>query len=197
VPKHYTLPELLNLLKQGIEVWRTIPGWKSYYKVSTLGRVKSLARLVTERSGTVRPLKERIMRTSGGGPNGRPMVILCKNTKNRRRAYVHHLVLETFVGPKPDGMEACHFPIQDVGCNRLDNLRWDTHLNNVREQRSWGGGSPGEKNGRAKLTEDEVRKIRRLYATGKYRQVDLGNKFGITQDSVSGIILRKTWAHVE
>ncbi|CAN5951037.1 unnamed protein product [Sphagnum jensenii] len=47
---------------------------------------------------------------------------------------VHSLVLETFVGPRPEGMEACHFPDSDPSNNKLQNLRWDTHSENVRDR---------------------------------------------------------------
>lgn len=46
-----------------------------------------------------------------------------------RSRYVHHLVLEAFVGPRPDGTEACHW--NDVpDDNRLVNLRWATKSEN-------------------------------------------------------------------
>ncbi|MGC5078489.1 HNH endonuclease signature motif containing protein [Agrococcus sp. DT81.2] len=38
---------------------------------------------------------------------------------------VHHLVLEAFVGPRPDGMFGCHWN-DDPYDNRLENLRWAT-----------------------------------------------------------------------
>jgi hypothetical protein len=42
------------------------------------------------------------------------------------------MVLEAFVGPSPEGMEACHR--DDVPANNhLSNLRWDTHRANLRE----------------------------------------------------------------
>lgn len=42
------------------------------------------------------------------------------------------LLLLTFVGPCPPGMECCH--TNDVSTDdRLDNLRWDTHANNMRD----------------------------------------------------------------
>lgn len=47
---------------------------------------------------------------------------------------VHQLILETFVGPKPDGMEGCHYPDSDKSNNRLDNLRWDTHGENAKDK---------------------------------------------------------------
>lgn len=56
--------------------------------------------------------------------------------------------------------------------------------------------SAGVKNGRAKLDDDAVREIRRLYATGEYPQTKLAGMFGIHQTGISEIIRRKKWAHV-
>lgn len=48
----------------------------------------------------------------------------------RVECLVHRLVLLVFVGPCPDGMEACHG--NDVPHdNRVENLRWDTRAANV------------------------------------------------------------------
>ncbi len=55
----------------------------------------------------------------------------------------------------------------------------------------------GESNGRAKLSCDDVREIRRLYAVGNSTQDALAQKFGVSQFVVSQIIRRKTWTHVE
>lgn len=46
---------------------------------------------------------------------------------------VHRLVLEAFVGPRPDGMEACHGN-DDPTDNRLANLRWDSHVANIEDR---------------------------------------------------------------
>jgi hypothetical protein len=56
---------------------------------------------------------------------------------------------------------------------------------------------PGILNGRAKITEDDVRNIRLEYAQGGVRQVDLASKYGLAQAVVSMIIRRATWKHVE
>lgn len=55
----------------------------------------------------------------------------------------------------------------------------------------------GETNGWAKLTADQVREIRALYATGEWRQVDLAKRFGTPQPNISAILRRKAWAHIE
>jgi len=48
---------------------------------------------------------------------------------------VHRLVLEAFVGPCPDGMQACHDPDPDPANCRLDNLRWGTPQENGEDRR--------------------------------------------------------------
>lgn len=55
----------------------------------------------------------------------------------------------------------------------------------------------GEQNGWARLTADQVREIRRLYATGEFRQVDIAAMFGTPQTNISRILRRLAWAHVE
>lgn len=53
---------------------------------------------------------------------------------------IHHLVLEAFVGPRPEGMEALHYD-DDPTNNVLWNLRWGTpsenHFDRVRNGRNW------------------------------------------------------------
>jgi len=54
----------------------------------------------------------------------------------------------------------------------------------------------GEANGRSKLTQDDVRKIRLLYARGEYSQRELGRMFGVSQRTIGRIIHSETWQHV-
>jgi hypothetical protein len=52
----------------------------------------------------------------------------------RRHVRIHTLVLETFIGPRPDDMEACHWDGVKVNV-KLDNLRWDTRSANRHDAR--------------------------------------------------------------
>jgi hypothetical protein len=45
---------------------------------------------------------------------------------------------------------------------------------------------------RAKLNEEKVRKIRKLHAEG-VRQIELAQRYGVTQQTISHIIGRRTW----
>lgn len=49
------------------------------------------------------------------------------------RRTIHHAVLETFVGPCPVGLEACH-KNDDKHDNRIENLYWGTRSQNVQDQ---------------------------------------------------------------
>lgn len=53
----------------------------------------------------------------------------------------------------------------------------------------------GGQNSQAKLTEDDVRRIRTLYP--RYSQTAIAEAYGITQAAVGYIIRRKTWKHVK
>lgn len=54
----------------------------------------------------------------------------------------------------------------------------------------------GEKHYRAKLTDESVRHIRNLYATKKYIQLQLAEKFGVTRRHISFIVNKQKWAHI-
>lgn len=54
----------------------------------------------------------------------------------------------------------------------------------------------GERHGMTKLTEDDVREIRRRAAAGEKREL-IAQTFGLCLSSVGNIIRRDTWAHVK
>jgi hypothetical protein len=54
----------------------------------------------------------------------------------------------------------------------------------------------GERSNLAKLTEEDVVAIRRLHASGRHRNADLGAMFGVAERSIYHIVRRKTWTHL-
>lgn len=80
------------------------------------------------------------------GPRGKPLSIDYSGGKSRKygrielthegcrvRKRVAHMVLETFVGPPPEGTMACHR--NDIqGDDRLDNLYWGCYWDNRTDQ---------------------------------------------------------------
>ncbi len=174
------------------ERWLPVPGYEGIYEVSDQGRVKSLARVIKRNSGRDNPIPERILKpimsrrypaVSLYGPNG-----FASPT-------IHALVMRAFVGPMPEGMQVAHNN-GDRNDNRLCNLRYATAIENNLDKFAHGTVLRGEQFIFAKMTEQSVLEIRRLYATGEFSQQSLANKFGTEQTNISQIVRRKTWAHI-
>jgi hypothetical protein len=111
-------------MTQQPEEWRSVVGWEGLYEVSSMGRVRSLDRVI---AGGLRGhdyVKQgRVLIPYRQPKSGYLVVSLSNGTKHVVR--VHTLVLEAFVGPRPDGLEACHGP-NGADDNSRGNLRWDT-----------------------------------------------------------------------
>lgn len=73
----------------------------------------------------------------------------------------------------------------------------DVYHNEQKLGRNWVHRRYGEENNASKLTNSQVLKIRELYATKKYRMLDLALQFGVSQALVSLIISRKRWRQLE
>lgn len=119
------------------------------------------------------------------------------NRANVRRTYmVHELVLVTFAGPRPPGMVSRHLNGDSIDNRWPENLAWGTQAENIHDKIQHGTMARGERHGNAKLTAGLVKEIRREYAAGGIFQSALAKKYGIDQATVSGIVTRKSWAHV-
>lgn len=112
------------MAREVTENWLPIVGWEGFYEVSDQGRVRSIDRIIQFRSGQRRYYAGQIIKPWRSMPGNYPMVKLKGNGRKINRR-IHVLVLEAFVGPRPEGMEGCHnnsIPSD----NRQSNLRWDT-----------------------------------------------------------------------
>lgn len=126
--------------------------------------------------------------------DGYMKVSLVAGGKKHNRA-VHRLVLEAFVGQRPPGMQACHFPDRDPSNNRLDNLRWDTPKGNQADRVAQGTKLLGESHQNAVLDVEKVQLVRGMFAKGTKKAV-IAREFGVSHKLVRNIINRKAWAHV-
>lgn len=111
------------------ELWLPVKGYEGLYEVSDHGQVCSLDRMIWTRGRKSRRMhRGRLLRLLHH-PHGYPMVNLYRDGVATYRS-VHTLMLEAFVGPRPEGMVGCHKD-DNPRHNLLPNLRWDTHAANT------------------------------------------------------------------
>src|SRR5690606_3165342 len=80
---------------------------------------------------------------------------------------VHRFMLECWVGVRPRSIVVRHLDGNSLH-NELDNLAYGTVKQNVEDAfRHAGNYAEGIKNGRARLTEDDVRAIRARFDAGE------------------------------
>lgn len=118
----------------------------------------------------------------------------------------HRYSYELHVGPIPDGLMVLH-SCDTPACVNPSHLFLGTNTDNVRDMiakdRKVKGGTygpgdyeRGERHHNARLTEADVREIRRLASIGT-PQAKIAKQFGTSQGNISPIVNRKAWDHVE
>jgi len=170
------------------EIWKPIKGYENNYEVSNLGRVKRISSGQGARTG-------RILKPYGN--NHGYFLVGLHNGRSRKRIQVHKLVLQTFVGSFPLGKETNHID-GDKGNNCLDNLEMVTRSENCIHSYKYLNRKrlPGEMNGRAKLTNRQILKIRNLRKTGmEYQEIAEKLPVGISQ--IFRICHQENWKHLQ
>lgn len=154
------------------EEWRPVVGYEGRYEVSNLGRVRSLDRIITEKTGRKRKRKGQILSPTVMR-NGYASIYL----PVRKMKYVHALVAEAFLGPRPNGYDVMHLNGKRTD-NVLSNLRYGTRSENAISTYSYGSRSPI-----GKLFPDDVQEIRKRLGRGE-SQSSIARLFGVSQTTV-------------
>lgn len=109
--------------------------------------------------------------------------------------HVHRHAYRLAKGPIPRGLYVLHH-CDNPPCVNPAHLYAGTPLDNMRDKVDRGRQPRGSGHGRAKLTEDDVRAIRRLRAMGLSQQA-IAIRYGVSQANISAILLGTTWTHVD
>jgi len=165
------------------EQWKDIKGYKGHYQISNKGRVKSL-----------KFKKHRILKQTLGC-RGRMQVHLYLNRSKGFTQKVHRLVLSAFIGPCPKGCEGSHLNGKSND-NNVSNLRWETPKENMARQAEHGTNNIGSRNGRSKLTEEQVVEIKGHLFRGIYQKT-IANQYEVCIETISAIGRGKIWNHVK
>lgn len=107
------------------EEWRAIPGYKDYL-ISESGHVYQKPRVLPDG----RHWKGKMLKESMKSGKYRSLGLQVDGVWGNR--YIHHLVAETFIGPRPDGMKVLHIDEDNLN-NHRSNLRYGTQSENIRQ----------------------------------------------------------------
>lgn len=170
------------------EVWKPVVGYEDYYIVSNLGNVMSVPREVNGRQ-----LKSRLMRQRHD-KDGYMLVNLYKGNQLATHK-VHRLVASAFLDGRSELQVNHKNGIKDD--NRAENLEWVTKKQNMEHAVELGLMVRGEKHPNAKLTEGDVRSIRRLIDQGILPKSAIAAMYGVHVSTVHYIAVRRLWAWLD
>lgn len=119
-----------------------------------------------------------------------------------RTSTVNRVAHELLIGPIPEGMCVCH-RCDNRNCVNPAHLFLGSRADNLHDMFAKGrgrgqftkGACQGTANAWARYTEDQIREIRSLVASG-VTQVEVARQFGMRQGYVSNIVRRKVWTHI-
>lgn len=115
-------------------------------------------------------------------------VIHIENQKHR----VHRVLCEEVHGPAPSPEHQAAHNCGNAWCVNRHHVEWKTAAENSADKVLHGTAQRGERAYQARLTETDIRSIRRLH--GACTQQSLADRFGVSTSNISAIQRRKSWA---
>lgn len=112
------------------EQWKDIQGFEGLYKISNLGNVMSVSRIV-KRGNHFMKLKQKLLKPHydiNSKEKRYPMVILCKNGKCYTK-FIHKMVSEEFIS-NPQNLPCINHKDENILNNSVCNLEWCSYSYN-------------------------------------------------------------------
>ena len=171
-----------------MEEWRKIPNY-SLYECSNTGHIKTFN---WKRSGQTRIMKPAL------DNKGYLRTVLIDDNGKYCTVKVHRIVAQTWIENTYNKPQVNHLNgIKND--NRAENLEWCTNEENSlhRDENNLQIYKRGSEVGTSILTESEVREIRQRFKPNICTRKMLAEEYGVAPATIKGIVLRRTWKHVE
>lgn len=177
----------LNLENLVDEIWQWIENYEGMYQISNYGRIKSFKR------STIKILKPYI---DGMGYLNVDLLDHCK----RKAGRIHVLVAKAFI-PNPENKPTVnHIDGHPLNCF-VENLEWATYSENTKHAYRIGleVQAKGEDDSSTKLTNEQVREIRRIYIFGdkEYGIRPLAKKYSVGRTTIKRVLDGKSYRNVK
>lgn len=157
------------------EIWKDISNFKGLYQISTKGRVYSIK-------------SKMIMKQQCA--DGYPTVSLHRRGKGINYR-VHILMAKTFLSHVVNHKDG------NKENNNIENLEWVTQKENISEAIKMGThNTRGSNHGMHKLTEDNIRLIRKRYSNRETPCRVIADEFGVSGQTINLILLGRKWKHI-
>jgi hypothetical protein len=179
------------------EEFRDIKDYEGFYRVSNLGRVTSLPR-VLQRSGRGGNMKVEGRIMVGSKRSGYKTVLLTKN-KVIKNIYVHKLVAAAFVGMRPKKHDINHKNGIKTD-NRVENLEYCTRSENNIHAIENGLWKLGQNCYNSVLTNEQVIEIKKvLKRTEAFRGMvpAIARRYKVKRKVICAIKNGKSWKHIK
>lgn len=179
------------------EEWRDVVGWEDLYSISNFGRLKTKEKYLNSPNCKrgIRFIPEKMIRARVYN-SGHLRATLHRENKCVTKL-VHRLVAEAFL-PRIEGKNWVNHKDCNKLNNQVDNLEWCTPSENV--QHAWANGRMpiirGEDKINAKLTEEQVIEVRRVYALGGISQDKLALLYSVKRGCIKSIVENKSWKYL-
>ena len=109
------------------EVWKDVVGYEGLYQVSNLGHIRSLDHYVAHHTAGMALRKGRVLKPAF---DGHYLSIGLSKDNKAKSTRIHRIVAEAFL-PNPDKLSDVDHIDCDKTNNRVDNLRWCSHADNM------------------------------------------------------------------
>jgi len=109
----------------------------------------------------------------------------------RNSFFAHRLAFEKRYGSIPDGKHVCH-ACDNRLCINVNHLFLGSHAENMRDMKHKGRAAHGQKNAKARLAENQIRRIHVLRASGESLNA-LAVRYGVSRPTISKILLGSSY----